>query len=285
LRDSRISRALRGSWREKIRRLAKPAALCALALLCVFALFCALASCRRNANIPALELAEIADVAVAAALEAQKSGDYARAYDLLDTVTLVHPTNASAHLLAAILLQDVRNDHATAIHHLRAYIRLRPESDKALLAAERLELAKSRLAGVGVDHPDIANANATLKEELRRTQNTLEKSIDERIALDTRIRKLEDDIERLQKENLRLREIWEMMQITSPPPGPLTGELPTQVRTPLTYQVRPGDTLWSIANEFFLDGTRAAEIRAANADKIPADNILIPGTILKIPRR
>ncbi|MCL1910445.1 MAG: LysM peptidoglycan-binding domain-containing protein [Kiritimatiellaeota bacterium] len=54
---------------------------------------------------------------------------------------------------------------------------------------------------------------------------------------------------------------------------------------PLTYQVRANDTLWSIAQDFYRDGTRADEIRAANADKISPSGTIRPGTILSIPAK
>lgn len=54
--------------------------------------------------------------------------------------------------------------------------------------------------------------------------------------------------------------------------------------TPQTYTTRPGDTLWSIAQQLYGDGNRWQEIYAANRDVIGSDpRTLYAGKVLTIP--
>ena len=50
-----------------------------------------------------------------------------------------------------------------------------------------------------------------------------------------------------------------------------------------TYDVREGDTLWSIASRLLGDGKRHKEIVALNRDRIGAGNTLRVGTTLRLP--
>ncbi|MCL1910446.1 MAG: hypothetical protein FWG05_05885 [Kiritimatiellaeota bacterium] len=96
-----------------------------------------------------MESTEAADSAMQAAYDAQKAGDFAKAYGLFSAVTHAQPANALAHLQTAILAQNAMNDDITAVYHLRAYIRLRPDTDKTELARELLDAALNRLAIAG----------------------------------------------------------------------------------------------------------------------------------------
>ncbi|MFA5794049.1 MAG: LysM peptidoglycan-binding domain-containing protein [Candidatus Brocadiia bacterium] len=91
--------------------------------------------------------------------------------------------------------------------------------------------------------------------------------------------------------------------IVEAPPEPITstltaaeamtatgfGNLPltsTMVSEPMSnsYTIKPGDTLWSIAKQFYNgDGTKSKLIAEANKDKIPNPNRLKVGTEIVIP--
>ena len=244
------------------------------------------ASCRRD-TIYQLETAEAAEAAMQEAAAAQTAADYAKALDLFDSVALAHPLNALAHLQTAVILQDIMKDEATAIYHFRAYLRLRPASEKAPMVEERIELAKRRLAGLAaaattqITDPEAEAAAAELaaakiaelETELKQQTELIEKIDDERIRLAERI-------EILERENTRLHKYMDMAGVVETAP---TRDLSPDSR-PLTYEVRQGDTLWSIAQKLYLDGARSTEILEINSDKIRAGAALIPGTVLVMPQ-
>ena len=266
-----------------------------LFLICVAfdAAFCV--SCGRVADPAKLESAEAADGAMRAAEAAQNSGDFAKAYEYYTAVALARPANALAHLQTAILAQDVMDDDITAIYHLRAYLRLRPGSDKAALAAERLGNAKKRLSipNDPVD-PDSGNSTPDPDAEIAYMLEVLKQNC---IDLIEQLNASRNEKDRLQIDNEILQKKVDMIKDLDETPRPVlltsemrqNGDAPVQptphfnLRKTLTYQVVPGDTLWSIARNYYRDGERASDIRAANSDKIGDDDSLVPGTILSIP--
>lgn len=50
-----------------------------------------------------------------------------------------------------------------------------------------------------------------------------------------------------------------------------------------TYTVQSGDCLWSIAKQFYGDGSKYTKIYEANTDKIKSDYIIYTGQVLTIP--
>lgn len=53
---------------------------------------------------------------------------------------------------------------------------------------------------------------------------------------------------------------------------------------PTTYTVKSGDALWSIAKEFYGNGSKYNLILNANKDKIKNENLIYPGQVFTIPK-
>jgi nucleoid-associated protein YgaU len=53
---------------------------------------------------------------------------------------------------------------------------------------------------------------------------------------------------------------------------------------PRTYTVKPGDTLWGIAQSYYGDGAKYPVIFDANRDLLHDPNKIYPGQVLRIPR-
>lgn len=76
----------------------------------------------------------------------------------------------------------------------------------------------------------------------------------------------------------------------APAPRPAPPAKPTPASPPAsgapavpTYTVRPGDTLWKIAQAHLGSGRRWQEIYAANTDVLGEPNSVVPGMKLKLP--
>ncbi len=52
---------------------------------------------------------------------------------------------------------------------------------------------------------------------------------------------------------------------------------------PNAYVVRPGDSLWAIAQRYYGAGSLWPLLYAANADRIHNPNLIYPGEVLRLP--
>ena len=69
----------------------------------------------------------------------------------------------------------------------------------------------------------------------------------------------------------------------TPLPSALKALVAVPTKSERTYQVKPGDSLWRIAQRFYGDGHRYPVLFEANKDQIIAENILVVGQVLRIP--
>jgi len=76
-------------------------------------------------------------------------------------------------------------------------------------------------------------------------------------------------------------------ELPPPTPAPSPGELATTPPAPpeTTYVVQRGDTLYSIARQFYGDGKLWTVIYEANRELIPSPRAMKVGTELRIPAR
>lgn len=82
---------------------------------------------------------------VARAYEELEAGNHKDAAALLRKALDNYPTLARPHLDLAIILHERRADYIRAIYHYQRYLELRPESEKAAMIGQRIDLAREAL--------------------------------------------------------------------------------------------------------------------------------------------
>ncbi len=244
---------------------------------------------------------------MAQAMEAQRLGETQAAYELYRDIVIMHPTNALAHLQLGIVLQDSIRDPSEAIYHFETYLRLRPDSEKAEMVANRLKQAKDQMGrrfGSDSATVDVAAMQAeheaqilALKKESLDKDVTIGKLREDKVALQAEMDRMAREISRLQK---LMDTVLDRTTIAAPTPSDLsevdisTGAVkrvagadssrkPAQGSELGTYEVKRGDSLWSIAQRVYGDASRNRDIREANKDRIGPGDTLVEGTILVLP--
>jgi LysM repeat protein len=84
------------------------------------------------------------------AMEDLQAGRVDAAIRGLERVVLEDPKSYEAHFQLATLLQDVKKDYIGAIAHYRAYMKVRPKSDKATVAQGRMKRSEDLLMAESV---------------------------------------------------------------------------------------------------------------------------------------
>ena len=154
--------------------------------LCGLAAVCALAvGCDRARELSEKEALERSTRLYSNAMDDYRAGRLEAAIKGFERVVLDEPKSYSAHFQLATLLHDVRKDYIGAIAHYRAYLALRPASDKANVAIDRVKLCETLLAS------DIIKKAAVGPETIKKENKRL---TEERDALAVKMRKLEVDL-------------------------------------------------------------------------------------------
>ncbi len=271
---------------------------------CLKLQFCALlvlwvaTACTKRDSIYALEKAEAAEMAMTQAFEAQRNGQLQVAYALYRDIVIMHPTNALAHLQLGIVLQDALRDPSSAIYHFDTYLRLRPNSEKADMVANRLKQAKDQMGRrFGSDSAEV-DVTALQAENDSKIISLNKEILDKDLTL-KKLQKDNDTLlaekEKLTRENSRIQKLLDLAgnreTISSPTPNNLsevdisssTAKKPIDPSKMGEYEVRRGDSLWSIAQRVYGDAARNRDIREANKGKIGPNDKLEEGMILVIP--
>ena len=113
-----------------------------------------------------------------------------------ERVVLKEPESYSAHFQLATLLQDVRKDYIGAIAHYRSYLALRPASDKATVAQDRMKLCETLLSA-----EVLRKAGGSASGKLAADNEKLAAARD---SLEAQVKKLETELERAKKDIARL---------------------------------------------------------------------------------
>lgn len=270
---------------------------------CVFLFAVGSGGCSDTTSVAAIEREEAASPEMIKAVEAESAGDIQKAFDILVNITTNTPSNGLAHLKLAILLQDCKNDPESAITHFHRYLFLRPNAQKSDMVNEKIKLAEHMIRfpyGPGATAQDISIERKKYKaeiDELKKAVAAGEERIrileEEKTVMKTEIKKLEDRNSQLYNRV----QIMETKGTVSPPtpkklsdvelvyPVVLRGEKPVVPDTSVkrTWEVKRGDTLWSIAQRFYGDASRSDDIRDANKKKLGSNDQLAEGMILVIP--
>lgn len=135
--------------------------LVAAALLVVFAV---LSGCERGQTLSEIEERERSTRLYSNAVDDLQAGRVDTAITGFKAVVRQEPKSYSAHFQLATLLQDYRKDYISAIFHYREYLDLRPASDKATVATDRLKLCE-RLLTAEVVRKVGGSASEQLKKD------------------------------------------------------------------------------------------------------------------------
>jgi TolA-binding protein len=109
-----------------------------------------------------------------------------------EKVVLEDPKSYEAHFQLATLLQDVRKDYIGAIAHYRSYMKIRPASDKATVAQDRMKRSEDLLMAEAVRKVGGNTADKIVQEN--------EKLTGDITSLKNRIAELEGELRSANKK-------------------------------------------------------------------------------------
>lgn len=158
----------------------------------------ALSGCDKVPTLSEIEERERASRLYTNAMDDLQAGRMDAAVRGFERVVLQEPKAYSAHFQLATLLQDVRKDYISAIAHYRSYLALRPASDKATVAEDRVKLCETLLSAE-VLRKAGGSASGKLASENEKLTAACE-------ALENKIKKLEQELAKAKREVTRLEQ-------------------------------------------------------------------------------
>lgn len=248
-------------------------------------------------HVEDLEKEEVAEAAMQEALAAQARGDFTKAAELFSALAVAQPFNGTAHLQLGIILQDSLDDPFAAISEYNAYLRLRPEAEKVTLVEERIKLCRDRIGktyaslSTDIDYVGITkNLEKQIEEQgkaIEEKEKLLKFAEAEKEALKAENEKLAAELDRKEKllDNVIMRD-----EVSKPSPSIFSGwDSPPSGSQEAEgeyweHVVVRGDTLTSLAQKFYGDAARSKEIRDANKTKLGPRDMLMTGTVIRIPK-
>lgn len=194
-------------------------------------LIAACSGCEKQDTIALEEAAERRSSLYRQAIAAEQSGNLEESVRLFHRVLLEEPKSFSAHFQLATLLQDYKKDYIGAIHHFRAYLALRPDSDKSVVqkgktaeempsvVKERISKAKELLApqlltelGDSVEavsqarlmrkNSQLTSAIKTLEVESATAKKNYENSEKKRKQLQGEVDRLRELVEKIKQDSV-----------------------------------------------------------------------------------
>ena len=162
-------------------------------LASLLVMFC---GCDKGPSLSEIEARERTSRMYTNATDDLQAGRMDAAIKGFERVVLKEPESYSAHFQLATLLQDVRKDYIGAIAHYRSYLALRPASDKATVAQDRMKLCETLLSA-----EILRKAGGSASGKIAADN---EKLVAARDALEAQVKKLETELERSKKDIVRL---------------------------------------------------------------------------------
>ena len=260
--------------------------------------------CDRGPSLSEIEERERASRLYTNAMDDLQAGRMDAAIKGFERVVLQEPKSYSAHFQLATLLQDVRKDYIAAIAHYRSYLALRPASDKATVAQDRVKLCETLLSA-----EVLRKAGGSASGKLAADN---EKLTADRDALGARVKRLEAELAKAKKEIARLEtenasksrllaKLSEADDVKASKTSAVKEALAT-LRSermlgaagqkkpkanaggrPETYTVQSGDTLFRISMRFYGSPNKWRAILEANRAVISADARLRVGQVIRLP--
>jgi tetratricopeptide (TPR) repeat protein len=199
----------------------------------------------------------------------QEERDFQGAVESYRKALEVEPGLAGAHFALGLLYDDKLGDPVAAIYHYRRYLDLKPDSDKRQLVEDFIERAKLSLVAKLPQSP-VVDPGA-----LSRLQSEKAALLQENQVLKARVAELEKNAG---------------IGAARPPPpaaaGPGAAPPSPTSREPgpaRTHVVQKGDTLYSLALQYYGTRTGWEKIYQANRNALPNRDQLKIGQELVIP--
>ena len=221
---------------------------------------CVFTGCSRSGR----DVSELRDPLIRQAHARLNEGDKDTALKILNRALMRKPDLSQAHLDAALLYDDYKQDYIRAIYHYTRYLELRPHMEKR-----------------GMIEDLIRKARMTYAASL----------VDQDLTLDHRLRQLREENDRLQNDLREVRANLAKLQLQARGVAPAAPPAPaTAVPAPAApaaaeraYKVQPGDTLSTIAARMYQEPRQWPLIFEANRDVLPGPEKLAVGQTLRIP--
>lgn len=154
----------------------------------------------RQAEISAAERADRASRSYSAAMAELQAGRVDSAIERFQEVVRAEPGNGNAHFQLAALLEEAKKDYLSAIIHYRLYCLIRPDSEKAAVALDRMKGCETRYA---VDAMTKAGIESKVSAELKALQ-------EEHSQCGKKAAKIADDLEIANRRIAALEKTVEM---------------------------------------------------------------------------
>ncbi len=223
---------------------------------------------------------EISEPIIQKARARAESGDIDSALRLYMAALDANPRLARAHLDMAILWHDYKKDYVRAVYDYQRYLEMRPATEKRQMIEGRIRSAGQMFAATVLRSNRFVEENVALRQENLELRNTIDTLRQERQDFKHKYEQVSAQME------MGSGGVLDGAATNSPAGDVLI--IPLAARTNETlgahaYRVKPGDTLSSIAMDFYQDGYQWNKIYEANRKMLSESKTLKVGQLLVIP--